>query len=428
MVKELAHPEWVRRLNLFGDVVGDPQRIVGLDPDELLAIARASTGLTDTGEADWPGWEDTYRRLLTSIDTESELHLLGRVLTRGEVLRILRTWLRLQDAWARQPEILEVPIDAPLFVVGPPRSGTTILLELLALDPSLRTPLAWEALAPLPVTTGNAATDRARRLELAECEQEFWSDIHPDFMTMHELASDLPCECVHFLSLDCAGPYWSMLYDTPAFTGWQLEHLETFDRVYRLHRRMLQTFQFGAAEPRQFGAADGEPRRWLLKSPGHLSTLPQVFAEYSDARVIHTHRDPRKFIASLVSLLAVLRFTRSDRVDVAALGPMMELTYQMFLEQVIAQRTDGTIPDERIVDSHFLDLMADPVDALRKLYEQLELAWPAGHDQVVTDYLAAKPKGKHGAHSYTFADVGLDEDHVRATFAEYVAHYGITEE
>ena len=69
--------------------------------------------------------------------------------------------------------------------------------------------------------------------------------MHPEFMTMHELASDLPCECVHFLAYDFAGPYWSMLYDTPSFTGWQLEHLETLGRVYRLHRRMLQTFQHG---------------------------------------------------------------------------------------------------------------------------------------------------------------------------------------
>ena len=110
------------------------------------------------------------------------------------------------------------------------------------------------------------------------------------------------------------------------------------------------------------------------------------------------------------------------------LGAMMELTYQMFLEQVIEQRTDGTIPDDRIVDSHFVDLMADPVSALRKCYEQLALVWPAGHDRVVRDYVAAKPKGKHGAHTYTFADVGLDEAHVRHTFAAYVGHYRITEE
>src|SRR6476646_5239360 len=205
-----------------------------------------------------------------------------------------------------------------------------------------------------------------------------------------------------------------MLYDTPTFTGRQLERIEPLlARVDRLHRRMLQTFQHGS-----------EPRRWLLKSPGRRRTLAQVFAEYPDAKVIHTHRDPRKFIASLVSLLAVLRFTRSDEVDALALGPLMELTYQMFLEQVIDQRENGTIPNDRIVDSHFVDLMADPVASLRRLYDELELAWPANHDRTVRDYLAAKPKGKHGEHRYTFADVGLGEDSVRATFARYVSHYG----
>jgi hypothetical protein len=404
-------------MNLFGDTAGDPAHIVSLDADEMLATARAATGLDDLGADEWPGWEETYRQLVASIDGESQLHVVGRVMTRGEIMRVLETWLRLQAAWAAQPQISAEPIDAPLFVVGPPRTGTTILLELLALDPALRAPLAWEALAPLPVSA-DPAVDRRERLRRAECEQELWADVHPEFMTMHELASDLPCECVHFLAYDGAGPHWSMLFDTPTFTAWQLERIEpALERVYRLHRRMLQTFQHGS-----------EPRRWLLKSPGHLQTLAQVFAEYPDARVIHTHRDPSRFIASLVSLLAVLRFTRSDAVDIAALGPLMELTYQMFLEQVIDQRTHGVIPDEQIVDTHFLDLMADPVANLRGLYDRLGMTWPRDHDDTVRNYLASKPKGKHGAHHYDFADVGLDEASVRATFARYVDHYGIAAE
>ena len=153
-----------------------------------------------------------------------------------------------------------------------------------------------------------------------------------------------------------------------------------------------------------------------------------MFAEYPDARVIHTHRDPRKFIASLVSLLAVLRFTRSDHVDVAALGPMMELTYQMFLEQVIAQRATARFPTN--ASSTVTSSTSWPIRSARctSCTNSSSSRGPSGHDRVVTDYLAAKPKGKHGAHAYTFADVGLDEDHVRATFAGYVAHYGITEE
>ena len=412
MARELEHPDWVRRLNLFGNSVGDPSHVVSLDVDELVALARKTTGLDDLGDAEWPGWEDTYRRLVRSIDSESQLHLLGRVVTRAEVLRILQTWLRLQQAWTADLSIAQITIDEPLFVVGPPRTGTTILLELLALDPQLRAPIAWEALYPL-----DARTADRNPLVLAEAEQEFWADVHPEFATMHELRSDLPCECVHFLSYDFAGPYWSMLYDTPTFTGWQLEHLDTVDRVYRLHRRMLQTF----------ARNDGADRRWLLKTPGHLQNLPTLFAEYPDARVIHTHRDPRKFIASLVSLLRVVRFMRSDRVE-PNLGPIMEMTYKFFLEQVIEQRTSGAIPDDRIVDTHFLDLMADPVAMLRSVYERLSLDWPTGHDDRIRGYLAAKPKDKHGAHRYEFADVGLDEAGVRSSFAPYVAHYGIAEE
>ena len=419
MSNALVHPDWVRRLNLFGDVVGDPRLLTGLDAAEMLATARASTGLDDLGEDEWPGWTDTYRRLVTAIDEEADLHALGRMLTRAEVLKVLQTWLRLRQHWSARPAISAAPIDAPLFVVGPPRTGTTILLELLALDPQLRAPFAWEALHPLP-----GEGDPERRRELSEPEQELWADIHPEFMTMHELASDLPCECVHFLMYDFAGPYWTMLYDTPSFTGWQLENLDTLGRVYRLHRRMLQTFQ----HDRPDGAAGAPPRRWLLKSPGHLSTLAALFAEYPDARVIHTHRDPRRFIASLVSLLAVLRFMRSERDTRTTLGPLMEMTYQLFLEQVIAQRDDGTVPNEQIVDTHFLELMSDPVAMLHRVYDQLGYDWPKGHDRAITAYLAAKPKAKHGAHSYSFADLGLDEDHVRATFAPYVAHYGITEE
>ena len=425
----LDHPDWVRRLNLFGEAVGDPATLVKLNPDELLAIARSTTGLSDVGEAHWPGWETTYREFVRSVDRESQLHLLGRVVTRAEITRMLQTWLRLQEHWATTPAVRAEPIDAPLFVVGPPRTGTTILLELLALDPALRAPLAWEAVQPLP-RLDDPVADRAERQRLAESEQEFWADIHPDFMTMHELASDLPCECVHFLAYDFAGPYWSMQYDTPSFIGWQLDNLDTLDRVYRLHRRMLQTFQH-AGDPSAPGSdpgVGGPPRRWLLKSPAHVSTLPQLFTEYPDALVIHTHRDPRKFIASLVSLLNVLRFMRSDVVDPIALGPMMEITYQMFLEGAITQRADGSVPADRIVDSHFLDLMADPVANLHGLYHQLSLDWPQGHDTRVRDYLANKPKGKHGTHQYTFESVGLDEEHVRATFANYVAHYGIVEE
>jgi len=413
LLERLERPAWVRRLNLFGPSVGDPRHLVGLDPDELVALARRSTGLDEFGP---PEWEEAYRRLLRSIEDEAALHLVGRLVTRAEVLRVLQTRLRLERAWSERKAILDEPIRAPLFVLGPPRSGTTILLELLALDPDLRAPIAWEAVHPLPLRA-DPERDAALRLELAESEQELWAEIQPEFLSMHELRRDLPCECLHFTSLDFAAPYWGMHYEVPSYTAWRYSQPGLDARIYRLHRRFLQTLQHGRPA-----------RRWLLKSPGHLMTLPQLFAEYPDARVIHTHRDPLRFVASVANLMCTLRFIRSERFDAAAQGRIAVGTFRFVLEQAIALRTSGAVPAAQVVDSHYVDLMADPVAHLRGLYERLALAWPAGHDERIRRYLAEKPKAKFGAHRYGFADVGLDPAAVREEFRGYVAHYGVAEE
>ncbi len=413
MLKQLEHPQWVRRLNLFGPSVGDPRHVVSIDADELVALARKTTGLDDFGD---PGWEPGYRVLLSALESEARLHLLGRVLTRAEVLRVLQTKLRLARAWSERPEILREPIAAPLFVLGPPRSGTTILLELLALDPSLRAPLAWEAAHPLPLLA-DPAHDVAHRKELAESEHELWAEIAPEFMAMHELRHDLPCECVHFTQVDFAGPYWSMQYDAPSHLQWRLATSGLDARFYAGHRRFLQTLQHG-----------GPPKRWLLKSPGHLSTLQALFGEYPDARVIHTHRDPTKFVGSVANLMATLRFMRSDAVDVAQQGQIAFGTFKYLLELGIQLRTSGALPAAQIVDSHYLDLMSDPVAKLRRIYEQLALAWPNEHDQRIRTYLRDKPRAKFGAHTYRYEELGLDVNVVREQFAPYVEHYGIRAE
>ncbi len=412
MAKQLVHPSWVRRLNLFGPAVGDPAHLVSLDPDELLDTARRSTGLDDFGA---PGWQEAYRRLLDSITRESRLHLLGRLVTRAELLRVLQTRLRLEARWKEEPAILREPIEQPLFVLGPPRSGTTILLELLALDPQLRAPISWETAHPLPLAPG--ADDRALRMQAAEAEHELWGEIDPDFQTMHELRHDLPAECVHFTALDFAGPYWSMQYDLPSYSAWRGTQPGLDARIYAGHRRFLQTLQFGA--PR---------RRWLLKSPGHLATLPQLFAEYPDARVIHTHRDPVKFVGSVGNLMCTLRFMRSDAVDVLQQGQIGLHSFRFLLEGAIALRESGAIPAAQVVDSHYLDLMADPAANLARVYEQLGLTWPRGHEQTLRAYLRDKPKAKFGAHQYRYEDLGLDVATVRDAFSGYVKHYGVKEE
>ncbi|MDP6977498.1 MAG: sulfotransferase [Myxococcota bacterium] len=406
-----VRPDWMRRLNQFGPATGDPRNVIPLDPDEMLATARQSTGLREIGS---DAWLETYRRRIQSIDRDSGAHLIGRLLCRGETIRVLQTRLRLEHAWAENPKILEEPIEQPVFIAGPPRTGTTILLELLALDPQLRAPIAWEAHHPI---FHDDIQDEASAMAAAEAEQELWADIQPELMTLHELRSDLPCECVHFMSLDFGAGYWSMFYPTPSFDEWAATQPDLVPRTYREHRRFLQTLQYG--KPR---------RRWLLKSPVHLVSLPQLIGEYPDAVVLQTHRDPLKFVGSAASTTAMLNWLRCDEVDRAAQGQLALLGFAGMLGLSRALRDGGSVPDGQFVDIRYEDLVESPASALRGLYERASLDWPDGHAAVVEGYLRDKPKGKFGKHEYTLDEYGLSEEMVLATYADYVADYGIGRE
>ncbi len=412
----LEHPDWVRRLNLFGASVGGAERLVRLDADEMLDIATASVGLSDFG--DELGWGKGYRDLVAALDGPAELTVLGRLSARAEIIRCLQTRLRLVGLWNREPQIRSSEIAAPLFILGPPRTGTSILLELLALDPALRPVYAHEAHHPLgPIDDGPADA-----LERSEPEQEFWADVHPDFITMHELRSDLPCECVHFVQPEFRSWHWPMMHDLETVTD--RDTPESVSAIYGFHRAFLATLQHldGQSEAGQAGAG---PRRFLLKTPAHLGYLPTLFATYPDALVIHTHRDPLKFIGSSANLTGVLHWMRSDNVDMSRRGPLMSIAYQFLLGGAMAQRDQGVIPESQIADLHFKELISAPVAAIERVYGELGLDFGDEMRHEVPAYLAHKPKGKFGAHVYDPARLGLDETALRNDFADYIDRYGI---
>ncbi len=404
----LRRPDWARRLNLFGSSVGGAEWLVALNADELMDAARASTGLDDFGDDD--GWEAPFRLLVAALRDNAGLNVVGRLSARGEILRCLQLRLRLAELWLREPSVLTTDVIAPVFILGPPRTGTSILLELLALDPKLRPVLAHEAhhpLGPLPSADGLTAS------ELSEPEQEFWADIQPEFLTMHELRSDLPCECVHFCAPEFSSWLWPMMHDLSESEG--VGHGAGMGRTYAWHKRFLQTLQH----------LDGSPQTFLLKSPAHLGTLVDLLAVYPDARMIHTHRDPVKFVGSSANLTATLYWMRREKLDKEGRGPLMSLAYQLMLGLVMGQRATGEVPADQMADLHFRDLMRDPVPAIEGAYDHLGMPFPEEMRTSVPEYLANKPKDKFGPHVYDPSRLGLDESGLRAEFAAYIEHHAI---
>jgi hypothetical protein len=402
-IKDLAEhytrPDWARRIIAMGESVGGPERLVPFDGDALVRTAIESTGgLDDFGDFDGD-WRGRFDSLVRELEATGKLHALGRLMTRQELLRGLRTRLLLAQARREQPAIADEPIDAPLVITGPPRSGTSILFELLALDPNARAPLAWEVLHP--VAWPGASDDLRRRL--AECEQEFWADVQPEFAAIHELRADLPVECVTLTLPSFTGGHWGMIASLP-------DWVPDYPASMAYHRALLQTLQHG-----------GPPRNWVLKTPLYLVFIDLLFATYPDAWVVHTHRDPLKTEPSSLSTLATVRWQRSDEVELpeaggAGLGEMMML--------LAARRAAGELP-ERIVDSHFADLIADPVAAVEKLYQQMGRPFLPEHADAIRGYVREKPQGKFGRHQYSPEEWGFDPAQLRERMRPYTDHYGV---
>ncbi len=401
MAERLTRPDWVRRVNLMAAAVGgDGRVIVPIEPDAILEQAEAAVG-RPTGDFGDPGWVAKFTALAGAMDA-ADMHVVGRLLSRQELERVVRTRLLATHAVDASPEVEDRAVAAPIVITGPARSGTTILFELLALDPTLRAPMPADALFPTALPEPVAASPE----ELAECEHELWSDIQPELRAMHDFRSDRPVECGTVTQGSFCGFHWSMI---GMFDGAPMDYEVSYD----YERRFLQVLQHRAPAA-----------TWVLKTPAHITTLPLVFATFPDAWVVQTHRDPAKTIPSTIDLVATMMWLRTDHVDVDTLAVLLSAAFSGALNDCVGLRETGTVPP-RFVDVHFDALVSDPVGAIGLAYEQMGRTLGDDHAAAIESYIAANPRGQHGAHVYRPEDWGYTAAEIREGVATYLDHFDV---
>ncbi|MBX6387636.1 MAG: sulfotransferase [Frankia sp.] len=393
-----------------------------LDQDALLAAARDATGLDDFGDDEYFGgdlWRDGQRRLLAGLNDEARLNGLGHAIVSAEQTAYLALRLAIVDHHRRNPEIGERGIVPPVVIIGQARTGTTMLHDLLAQEPSHRVPLTWEVEHPLPPPrTETYLTDP--RIKETESMFEAIDSVVPEFRAVHQLGARLAQECSKITASSFISVIFPTQFRVPAYYDWLL-HDAVRDghhaAAYRWHRRFLQVLQ-----------SEHLGSRWLLKSPAHVWTLPELVAEYPDALLIQTHRDPARVIASTASMLSYLRRLYSDDVDRTTLGQEFAELILDGLTRTAKARVDGTVRPDRVVDLQFQDLMADPLGAARQVFDTFGWELTPGTEERMTTFLRDNAREKWGGHEYTFADTGLDLAAVRERTALYSSHFGVRPE
>lgn len=395
-----AQPVGKRVVNTVGGIVGRVGLRPGLDVPGLLAAAQKQTGLTDFGD---PGFRDGLTLLAEELNEPGRLTTIGRLAARSRIVDLLAARLQLFEHRRRHPEVADEVIDRPIFVLGLPRTGTTVLYGLLAANPAMRSPVSWEVMSPFPPPTMATRTTDAR---IAASDKQFdqFRRLAPDLDLIHPLGAMLPQECLALHALDFASYEFPSTFDVPRYWAWLQQ--QDLRGGYDMQRLMLQHLQSG------YGGD-----HWILKTPSHLMWLDTLLEVFPDALIVQTHRDPTTVLASVSSLMFHFRSAMSDNVDPAQVGREQFEAWSWALDRTMAARRG--LADDRVVDVQFRDTLADPVGTVTRVYEHFDIPVTDAVRAGVLAYLDDNPRDKHGTHTYSLSDFGLDESEVSERFAAY---------
>ncbi len=209
----------------------------------LLVRAADETGLSDFGE---DSWEEGLDRLIHSLHAEGDLSEVGEVVAAAMITDFLKSRLWVIDWHQRHPEIGTTMVSDPVLVIGQPRTGTTILFDLLAQDPSFRVPLTWEVAQPHPPPeTATYHTDP--RIGDAAIALAMSETLNPGFQSIHPSGPLRGQECVAITAGDFRSLLFSTAFHVPSYTRWLVWEADMAP-AYRYHRKFLQLLQWRHAE------------------------------------------------------------------------------------------------------------------------------------------------------------------------------------
>lgn len=408
--REFANPGTPLGMRALNVLTGPFSRqLWKMDPEALKRTASKKTGLSvfdDLAPLDEP-----LEILCRALNTQPGLHSMGRLSVRHILVENLVNRLRIQDLVSRRPEVLDEPIERPLFVTGVNRSGTTFLQRLLSRDPQLRGIPFWQAMSPLPSgPLDQPVPDPDPRIAGGATALKFTYWRAPDLVYMHEMVNDEPDEEIPILAMGFAAPLFQYMAVLPEFCDWydRADHTDG----YRYFRRTLQVMQW-----LQPGG------RWVLKSPSHLEVLPALLAAFDDATVIQTHRDPATAVVSLASLVVYGQRANLAHPDPHAIGAWCADLVERMVRNAIRDRAAAGAGD-RFVDVHFRELIAEPIEQVKRVYEVAGLKLSGQAERNMRDWIE-REKPKQGRHSYAAEDFNLDVAALRERFAFYYQHFGV---
>lgn len=384
-------------------------------PSTLLEIAIRRTGLDDFGH---PGRNAGLMPYVASVTEESweRMTPTARELAVEYLVHQLSVRLQLMRDRKSFPEISQQRIKAPLIVVGPPRSGSTLLHNLIGLDPDNMTPEHWLCREPSPPLALGSPT--SARLQSAEKQMTDLFALIPDIFITHpymieEGTSGALAECgSDILSLTFTSQQLWCFWGGETYRQWLLEADHT--AALGFHHDFLQHAQWG-----QSG------KRWALKGSDHMLWMRELALQYPEAKLIWIHRDLSQQLGSLASVQSILRGMNGQPVTLDERRAQGRKAIDLQLAAVEkAIKSRDAVGEERFIDVSYHDVMADPLATIRRVYDQCGLTVSDKHESRIRGWLGSHAPTKHGVHKHSPEEFGMDGIEVNERFARYLDRFG----
>jgi hypothetical protein len=374
-----------------------------LDESSILAEAAQRFGVDEPLEL---VFVPAFAALLRALREEARLSPAAVERTRERLLRALERRVALARLEQAEPSVTAIAIERPIVITGFPRTGTTLLHNLLARVDGLWAPPLWQLRSPVTPL----ALEQQQRDEAAALLDSVYAAA-PNFRAIHPMHPDWPDEC-NWLLRNC---FSTLVNAFSWFIPGYVEFLRTRDMrpAYADHRRFMRAL---------LHRRDARPRL-ALKDPLHMWQVEALLAAYPDATIIQLHREPLQIVPSLASLCASLQAIDTD-------SPRTPAEIGRFSLYILGQglraleQARRALPSERFIDLPYRELVASPGAALRSLGEKLGFDARGVAVEEAGRWLEQNRQHKLGRHRYALEDFGLSEDVIEEYFEDYRARFG----